>query len=86
MGNTDSFITLMSFIHFSIKKFRTETVSHLLGFALGFERIFSQLKITVYEDESTARSHNFKFQLIIFKLQKVILKKTASNLTKYKGG
>lgn len=45
MGNTDSFITLMSFIHFSIKKFRTETVSHLLGFALGFERLFSQLKI-----------------------------------------
>lgn len=45
MGNTDSFITLMSFIHFSIKKFKTETISHLLRFALGFERIFSQLKI-----------------------------------------
>ena len=45
MGNTDSFTTLMSFIHFNIKKFRTETISHLVEFALSFERVFSQLKI-----------------------------------------
>ena len=45
MGNTDSFTTLMSFIYFSIKKFRTETISHLVEFALSFERLFSQLKI-----------------------------------------
>ena len=58
MGNTDSFITLMSFIHFSIKKFKTETISHLLRFALGFERIFSQL-ILISSDEMDETGANY---------------------------